>query len=161
MWFLIFIKWMYLKLFFRTFCRSTWSSSFWANRRCNCSPWTQVPKFYEWANLVNLQCARVVLGLLFVSNYCRYRISGTSLLAAMQRGSQDALSAPVGELSPQINGINDDASSSTSDDRTGLVHPTVDVTEILRRWTHALQRIHKQSLYLVSQCCGSVHFLLL
>ncbi|KAF3334206.1 HAUS augmin-like complex subunit 6 N-terminus [Carex littledalei] len=83
----------------------------------------------------------------------RYRISGTSLLAAMQRGSQDALSAPVGELSPQaaspqINGINDDASSSTSDDRTGLVHPTVDVTEILRRWTHALQRIHKQSLYL-------------
>lgn len=72
----------------------------------------------------------------------------------MQRGSQDALSSPAGELSPQavspqINGINNDASSSTSDDRTGLVHPTVDVTEILRRWTHALQRIHKQSLYLV------------
>ncbi|KAJ3701730.1 hypothetical protein LUZ61_005435 [Rhynchospora tenuis] len=79
----------------------------------------------------------------------RYRISGTSLLAAMQRGSQDALSAPAGELSPQaVSPQINDVSSSTSDDRTGLVHPTVDVTEILRRWTHALQRIHKQSLYL-------------
>jgi hypothetical protein len=75
----------------------------------------------------------------------------------MQRGSQDVLSAPSGELSPQavsppINGIDENASSSTTDDRSALVHPTVDVTEILRRWTHALQRIHKQSLYLVSLC---------
>lgn len=35
------------------------------------------------------------------------------------------------------------------DDRSGRVHPTVDIAEILRRWTHALQRIHKQSLHLV------------
>lgn len=35
------------------------------------------------------------------------------------------------------------------DDRSGRVHPTVDIAEIIRRWTHALQRIHKQSLSLV------------
>lgn len=40
---------------------------------------------------------------------------------------------------------------SRVDDRSGRVHPTVDIAEILRRWTHALQRIHKQSLHLV--CC--------
>ncbi|RWW86037.1 hypothetical protein BHE74_00005243 [Ensete ventricosum] len=34
-------------------------------------------------------------------------------------------------------------------DRGGRIHPTFDVAEILRRWTHALRRIHKQSLYLV------------
>lgn len=35
------------------------------------------------------------------------------------------------------------------DDRSGRVHPTVDVAEVIRRWTHALQRIHKQSLLMV------------
>lgn len=40
-------------------------------------------------------------------------------------------------------------SLSWMDDRSGRVHPTVDVAEIIRRWTHALQRIHKQSLHLV------------
>lgn len=44
-----------------------------------------------------------------------------------------------------------DESLSRVDDRGGRVHPTVDVAEIIRRWTHALQRIHKQSLQLV---CG-------
>ena len=44
--------------------------------------------------------------------------------------------------------ISDD-SVSWMDDRSGRVHPTVDVAEIIRRWTHALQRIHKQSLHLV------------
>lgn len=38
---------------------------------------------------------------------------------------------------------------SRVDDRSGRVHPTVDIAEVLRRWTHALQRIHKQSLQLV------------
>lgn len=38
---------------------------------------------------------------------------------------------------------------SRGDDRSGRGHPTVDIAEILRRWTHALQRIHKQSLHLV------------
>lgn len=49
-----------------------------------------------------------------------------------------------------------DESLSRVDDRGGRVHPTVDVAEIIRRWTHALQRIHKQSLQLV---CG-ISFLL-
>jgi hypothetical protein len=39
---------------------------------------------------------------------------------------------------------------SRLDDRNGRAQQqTVDVAEILRRWTHALQRIHKQSLHLV------------
>lgn len=42
-----------------------------------------------------------------------------------------------------------DESVSRADDRSGRNYPTVDVAEILRRWTHALQRIHKQSLQLV------------
>lgn len=41
---------------------------------------------------------------------------------------------------------------SLADDRGGRVQPTVDVAEIIRRWTHALQRIHKQSLHLVRYC---------
>lgn len=40
---------------------------------------------------------------------------------------------------------------TTVDDRNGRVHQTVDIAEVIRRWTHALQRIHKQSLHLV--CC--------
>ena len=44
--------------------------------------------------------------------------------------------------------INDETLSRV-DDRSGRVHQTVDVAEIIRRWTHALQRIHKQSLQLV------------
>lgn len=39
--------------------------------------------------------------------------------------------------------------SARVDDRNGRVHQTVDVAEVIRRWTHALQRIHKQSLHLV------------
>ncbi|PRQ48288.1 putative proteasome component (PCI) domain-containing protein [Rosa chinensis] len=35
-----------------------------------------------------------------------------------------------------------------ADERSGRVHPTVDVAEIIRRWTHTLQRIHKQSLHM-------------
>lgn len=42
-----------------------------------------------------------------------------------------------------------DETLSQADERSGRVHPTVDVAEIIRRWTHALQRIHKQSLQLV------------
>ncbi|XP_011626146.1 AUGMIN subunit 6 [Amborella trichopoda] len=107
----------------------------------------------------------------------RYRISGTSLLVAMDQSSHvphaDALSAQLGDLSLGHSSSTEqlDESSSNSnrdkprqnleptlqvndetfprvDDRSGRVHPTVDVAEILRRWTHALQRIHKQSLHL-------------
>lgn len=35
------------------------------------------------------------------------------------------------------------------EDRSGRGQPTVDIAEVLRRWTHALQRIHKQSLQMV------------
>ena len=96
----------------------------------------------------------------------RYRISGSSLLAAMDQSSQvpygDVLSVQSGDFTPtHADGKeqNDEADSSHSqvndealhraDERSGRVHPTVDVAEIIRRWTHALQRIHKQSLHMV------------
>ncbi|KAL0014484.1 hypothetical protein SO802_001553 [Lithocarpus litseifolius] len=108
----------------------------------------------------------------------RYRISGSSLLAAMDQSSQvpysDVLSVQPSELptthmndKEQSDGshvnvnreklkknldsshsqVNDETVSRV-DDRGGRVQPTVDVAEIIRRWTHALQRIHKQSLHL-------------
>ncbi|KAF9597636.1 hypothetical protein IFM89_020196 [Coptis chinensis] len=43
--------------------------------------------------------------------------------------------------------VSDDILSRV-DDRSGRVHPTVDIAEVLRHWTHALQHIHKQSLQL-------------
>ncbi|CAL9056441.1 unnamed protein product [Musa banksii] len=92
----------------------------------------------------------------------RYRISGSSLAATMGLSSQvphsDVLSVASGEISspidireqmdsPHNQGISESFSKMV--DRGGIVYPTFDVAEILRRWTHALQRIHKQSLYLV------------
>ncbi|KAL7190271.1 hypothetical protein ACSBR2_022533 [Camellia fascicularis] len=100
----------------------------------------------------------------------RYRISGSSLLAAMDQSSQvlysDVQSVHPGNLlddKEQTDGsygnrekpnngfdssMQNDEKFSRVDDRSGRVHPTVDIAEILRRWTHALQRIHKQSLQL-------------
>ncbi|GLU02178.1 hypothetical protein SLE2022_194420 [Rubroshorea leprosula] len=87
----------------------------------------------------------------------RYRISGSSLLAAMDQSSQvphaDILSVQSGDLDgkEQNDGYHaqvNDETLSMVDDRSGRVHQTVDVAEIIRRWTHALQRIHKQSLQL-------------
>ncbi|KAH9743721.1 AUGMIN subunit 6 [Citrus sinensis] len=88
----------------------------------------------------------------------RYRISGSSLLAAMDQSSQvpyaDVLSLQPSDWDEkeQSDGSScsqiSDESLSRADDRGGRVHPTVDVAEIIRRWTHALQRIHKQSLQL-------------
>ncbi|KAL8136572.1 hypothetical protein V2J09_002573 [Rumex salicifolius] len=91
----------------------------------------------------------------------RYRISGTALLAAMDQSTQ-TLSGQLGDQPSSPNGVSDqseglysnlnrekqDELNSRADDRSGKNHPTVDVAEILRRWTHALQRIHKQSLQL-------------
>ncbi|KAJ8615659.1 hypothetical protein MRB53_035031 [Persea americana] len=108
----------------------------------------------------------------------RYRISGSALLAAMDQSSHvpysDILSVQPGDMtSPraddreQIDGsfvnvnrekqksrldsthfqVNDET-YSRMDDRSGRIHPTVDIAEVLRRWTHALQRVHKQSLHL-------------
>lgn len=97
---------------------------------------------------------------LFLMLLSRYRISGSSLLAAMDQSSQvphtDVLSVQSGDLDgkEQSDGyhtqVNEEAISRV-DDRSGRVNQTVDVAEIIRRWTHALQRIHKQSLQLV--CC--------
>ncbi|KAG2384293.1 AUGMIN subunit 6 [Vigna angularis] len=88
----------------------------------------------------------------------RYRISGSSLLAAMDQSSQapysDVLSGQPGDFSAIDNKEENDGSHFSNetltrvDDRTGRVHQTVDVAEVIRRWTHALQRIHKQSLHL-------------
>ncbi|RLN07684.1 AUGMIN subunit 6 isoform X2 [Panicum miliaceum] len=90
----------------------------------------------------------------------RYRISGSQLLAAMDMSSNaphsELLSARAGETSPildkqeQISPLfqGKEEALSRPDDRNGRGQQTVDVAEILRRWTHALQRIHKQSLHL-------------
>ncbi|TYJ08423.1 hypothetical protein E1A91_A11G073700v1 [Gossypium mustelinum] len=87
----------------------------------------------------------------------RYRISGSTLLAAMDQSSQvpctDVLSVQSGDLDnkEQNDGYHTQVIEerlSRVDDRSGRVHQTVDVAEIIRRWTHALQRIHKQSLQL-------------
>ncbi|CAK9138533.1 unnamed protein product [Ilex paraguariensis] len=94
----------------------------------------------------------------------RYRISGSSLLAAMDQSSlvpaADLGSAHLGDRE-QIDGSLENQSSlepshlqgngeklSRVEDRGGRGHPTVDIAEVLRRWTHALQRVHKQSLLL-------------
>ncbi|KAJ7974740.1 AUGMIN subunit 6-like [Quillaja saponaria] len=107
----------------------------------------------------------------------RYRISGSSLLAAMDQSSRashsNGFSVQPGDLTAasmndkeENNGpyvhtrekrknnldmslslINDETLSRV-DDRIGKAHQTVDVAEIIRQWTHALQRIHKQSLHL-------------
>ncbi|XXG62338.1 hypothetical protein AAC387_Pa05g0713 [Persea americana] len=106
----------------------------------------------------------------------RYRISGSSLLAAMDQSSHvpysDVLSVHPGDLTSlrtddgeQINEINmnrekqkscldlatfqvNDETHTRVDDRSGRIQPTVDIAEVLRRWTHALQRVHRQSLHL-------------
>lgn len=45
--------------------------------------------------------------------------------------------------------LQNDEKFARVDDRSGRAHTTVDLAEIIRRWTHALQRIHKQALQLV------------
>ncbi|KAG9141980.1 hypothetical protein Leryth_009333 [Lithospermum erythrorhizon] len=85
----------------------------------------------------------------------RYRISGSALLAAMDQSS----SIPAADLAVDKKGKNEGSEvdltrerhltrAPESDDRTARGQPTVDIAEVLRRWTHALQRIHKQSLQL-------------
>ncbi|CAM0950233.1 unnamed protein product [Alopecurus aequalis] len=89
----------------------------------------------------------------------RYRISGSQLLAAMDTSSSvphsELLSARAGEPSAILDKQEQislfqgkEETLSRLDDRNGRAQQTVDVAEILRRWTHALQRIHKQSLHL-------------
>ncbi|KAL0377341.1 UNVERIFIED_CONTAM: AUGMIN subunit [Sesamum radiatum] len=98
----------------------------------------------------------------------RYRISGSSLLAAMDQSSlvsstnltpqhldneetessqADVSKENKSELDLSLSHGNEDKFSRV-DERNMRGQPTVDVAEVLRRWTHALQRIHKQSLQL-------------
>lgn len=110
------------------------------------------------------------LHVLFLIFLFRYRISGSALLAAMDQSSvappRDLVSSHPdnerSERSPAVVNremhVNNPDSSHTQanderfsrvDERTARGHPTIDIAEVLRRWTHALQRIHKQSLQLV------------
>ncbi|KAG8384925.1 hypothetical protein BUALT_Bualt04G0168800 [Buddleja alternifolia] len=98
----------------------------------------------------------------------RYRISGSSLLAAMDQsslvsstnftsqhldteeteGSQpDIIKENKSKLDSSLTHGNEEKFSRV-DERNTRGQPTVDIAEVLRRWTHALQRIHKQSLQL-------------
>lgn len=100
--------------------------------------------------------------------FFRYRISGSSLLAAMdQSGQVPFLDSHLDDKEPidgPYNNVNrekiknnldfsylqaKDEMHARVDDKNGRVQPSVDVAEIIRRRTHALQRIHKQSLHLV------------
>ncbi|CAI9758542.1 unnamed protein product [Fraxinus pennsylvanica] len=99
----------------------------------------------------------------------RYRISGSSLLAAMDQSSLvPSANQPPSHLdNEEIEGSKEnvnkgknkskldyshaegnDEKISRVDERSVRGQPTVDIAEVLRRWTHALQRIHKQSLQL-------------
>lgn len=115
----------------------------------------------------------------------RYRISGTTLRAALEHSSNmspvDSLSSESDDLSqrqkhdegqhpsdfhnmisdrqnPSLQEIEAQGSEESFiriEERGGKASPTVDVAEILRRWTHALQRIHKQSLRLARSNNGA------
>ncbi|KAE8694136.1 serine/threonine protein phosphatase 2A 59 kDa regulatory subunit B' eta isoform-like isoform X2 [Hibiscus syriacus] len=112
-----------------------------------------------WDSILSRKSEREVLASgpiedLIAHREHRYRISGSSLLAAMDQSSQvpytDALSVQSGDLdNKEQNGtrVNEETLSRV-DDRSGRAHQTVDVAEIIRCWMHALQRIHKQSLQL-------------
>ncbi|KAI7741936.1 hypothetical protein M8C21_024315, partial [Ambrosia artemisiifolia] len=85
----------------------------------------------------------------------RYRISGSSLLAAMDESTQlssgdlDKEQTDRSQLKLNRENANENINSSDEKtDRSGRGQPTVDIAEVLRRWTHALQRIHKQSLHM-------------
>ncbi|GKA59522.1 augmin subunit 6 [Tanacetum coccineum] len=95
----------------------------------------------------------------------RYRISGSSLFAAMDESTQVSSSnldkdqadrsqaivnrENVNESLSTCHSQTNDEKSSWIDDRSGRGQPTVDIAEVLRRWTHALQRIHKQQKHMM------------
>ncbi|CAA7406926.1 unnamed protein product [Spirodela intermedia] len=98
----------------------------------------------------------------------RYRISGSSLLAAMDPSSDvpctDTVSVQSSDIPLPFNEQNQDVSSGSQGQNETVsrvsegsrrMESTVDVAEVLRCWTHALQRIHKQSLHLVKVNDGS------
>ncbi|KAH7438345.1 hypothetical protein KP509_04G011000 [Ceratopteris richardii] len=105
----------------------------------------------------------------------RYRVSGPALRAAMDRGSimRNDLSSLSGfdesHTSTKLKNVHGETNSSSShaqidnttnafelndevcakiDERSVKGPGSLDVAEILRRWTHSLQRLHKQALRL-------------
>lgn len=116
-------------------------------------------------NIISLRWLWVVpTGISFIKGLCwassyRYRISGSALLAAMDQSSL----VSSANMTPQQVDNEETESTQTDgnmenknedkfsrlDERNTRGQPTVDIAEVLRRWTHALQRIHKQSLQLV------------
>jgi hypothetical protein len=103
---------------------------------------------------------------------CRYRIDGAVLRAAVALGSVNLPvdSAPnstvnLGSQRPRL-----EAGVTAEDDKSTKTPPPADVFEILRRWTHAMEAVHKQTLRLVivpayNRCgrwvfCGLSHIIM-
>ncbi|KAH9563390.1 hypothetical protein CY35_05G123600 [Sphagnum magellanicum] len=106
----------------------------------------------------------------------RYRIDGAVLRAAMDRDSsslhadtflddvnhklqneeEGVQQSSHSSSGPTTEGLLIDEIRSRGEDRTakGIISP-LDVAEVLRRWTHALQRIHKQAVRLARLNDGS------
>jgi hypothetical protein len=81
------------------------------------------------------------------------RSSSTSSNDVSSFGSDEVTS---GDNGTHANGGFEGA-SNIPDDKPIKGVASVDVAEILRRWTHSLQRIHKQSLRLVLILWNSVY----
>ncbi|KAK9053690.1 hypothetical protein SSX86_024764 [Deinandra increscens subsp. villosa] len=102
-----------------------------------------------------VKCAGPSVG---VEEDSRYRIAGSSFLAAMDESSTQVSSGVLDKeqtdrLKMNINRENVKENLNSSDrktDRSGRGQPTVDSAEVLRRWTHGLQHILKQSLHLAN-----------
>lgn len=80
----------------------------------------------------------------------RYRIDGAVLRAAVDLGS---VNLPV--ESALSSGVDFESQRPTEDEKSTKTPPPVDVGEILRRWTHALQAVHKQTLCLARSNNGA------
>ncbi|KAG0629779.1 hypothetical protein M758_1G129600 [Ceratodon purpureus] len=87
----------------------------------------------------------------------RYRIDGAVLRAAVDLGSVNLPvdSAPSSTVDHDSQRPRLEAGVSTEDDKSTKTPPPVDVGEILRRWTHALQAVHKQTLRLARSNNGA------
>nr|GEX47044.1 augmin subunit 6 [Tanacetum cinerariifolium] len=110
----------------------------------------ELEKLHDLRNKVKIEGQHEVLASgtiedLIAHREHRYHISGSSLLAAIYRSQAIVNRENVNE---SLSTSQNDEKSSWMDDRSGRGQPTVDIADVLRRWTHALQRIHKQLLHL-------------
>lgn len=87
----------------------------------------------------------------------RYRIDGAVLRAAVDLGSVNlpVESAHNSNVEYESQRSRFDIGVSTEDEKSTKTPPPVDVGEILRRWTHALQAVHKQTLRLARSNNGA------